>query len=181
MKQTKITYNLSGLDEFKKVAGNSYRARVGIIGDKAAQDHVLEKHGERQSFRTSDKSISNAEIGVIQMFGSITNNIPPRDFLLMPIQKNQAAIIKGMNSGAVKAAIARKDIKKVFQLLGLIAEGIVQQAFETSGFGLWAPNKPSTVDRKGSSRPLIDTGQLRRAISSDVVKASATGGAGGRP
>ncbi len=129
---------------------------MGIIGDKAAQNHGA--------------GLTNADIGVVQMFGSITHNIPPRDFLLMPIQRNQKNIIRGMENSSVKEAIERKDYKAVFKLLGALAEGYVQKAFESSGYGQWAPNSPTTVARKGSSKPLIDTGQLRRSITSDVVK-----------
>ena len=36
--------------------------------------------------------------------------------------------------------------------------------------GSFTPNKPATIKRKGSSRPLIDTGHLRQSITSKVVK-----------
>lgn len=43
----------------------------------------------------------------------------------------------------------------------------VLDAFKTRGMSngkAWAPLKPSTIKRKGSSKPLIDTGQLRNSI-----------------
>jgi len=40
---------------------------------------------------------------------------------------------------------------------------------------LWAPNSPRTVKRKGSDRPLIDTGQLRKSITYVIRN---TGGGG---
>jgi len=43
----------------------------------------------------------------------------------------------------------------------------VLKAFQTRGNSngiTWAPNAPSTIARKGSSKPLIDTGQLRGSI-----------------
>lgn len=159
--KSEVRVNLKGLDDFKKAFAGSYKARVGILGQNVA--------------RTDEKTgMTNAEIGAIQMFGSLTRNIPPRDFLMMPIQSHEKEIVAGMNKASVKAAFDRGDYKKVLQMLGLIAEGFVQQAFESAGFGQWEPNKPSTIARKGSSRPLIDTGQLRRAISSDVVKKGST-------
>ena len=36
--------------------------------------------------------------------------------------------------------------------------------------GGFEPNKESTVKRKGSSKPLIDTGTMRNAVSYEVVK-----------
>lgn len=155
MKQTQIRFNLDGLEEIKRQVGNTYRTRVGIIGSKASQQHP--------------SGIDNATLGVIQMFGSITRNIPPRDFLLMPLVTKHREIIQSFGSGAIRDAFARGDYKKMFALLGVKAEDIIQQAFETKGFGQWAPNAPATIDSKGSSMPLIDTAQLRRAITSDVV------------
>lgn len=153
--QSRVDFNLDGLEKFINEA-QGYRARVGILGDKAP--------------RFDGAELTNAEIGVVQIFGSITNGIPPRDFLLMPIQHNEQQLVKSMATAAVKAAVEASDFKKVFGLLGAVALGYVQQAFETAGFGQWAPNAPATIDKKGSSRPLIDTAQLRRAQSWDVVR-----------
>lgn len=155
MKQSKIRVNLDGLEEIKRKVGNTYRTRVGILGSNAN--------------RAADSGINNATLGVIQMFGSVSRNIPPRDFLTMPIEHNKRDLIRGLGSGAMRDAFNRGDYKRMFELLGVKAEEFVQMAFETGGFGRWAPNAPSTIARKGSSAPLIDTGQLRRAITSDVV------------
>lgn len=155
-KQTKITVNLQGLEDFKTKIGKSYKARVGILGSKAA-----ESHGD---------GIDNATLGVIQMFGSITNHIPPRDFLVMPIERNKREILKTMNSQSVRNAFEAGDYKKVFSLLGASAVDYVQQAFESGGFGQWPPHAPSTVAKYGAHALLILSGQLRRAITNDVVK-----------
>jgi hypothetical protein len=156
MSETKLRLNLDGLEAFKKGFGASYRTRVGVLGEKAAR---------------TQGGISNAELGVIQMFGSYTKGIPPRDFLLMPLERNRKEIIKQMNgSSEVRVAVDKKNYRRVFQLLGLKAEQYINAAFTTGGFGQWPPNAPATVAAKGSSSPLIDTGELRRSISSDVIK-----------
>jgi len=36
--------------------------------------------------------------------------------------------------------------------------------------GDWEPNAPSTVERKGSSKPLVDTGAMQRAITHKVTR-----------
>lgn len=136
--------------------GDTYRARVGILGSDAE--------------RTDESGIDNATLGIIQMFGSLTKNIPPRDFLLMPIEVKKRELLHAMQSNAVKAAFNNGDYKKVYDLLGAAGVAIVIEAFETGGFGQWAPNAPRTIARKKSDRPLIDTSQLRRAQTSDVVK-----------
>lgn len=156
-KDTKITYNIAGLENLNtKMTG--MRARVGILGSHAARTEA-------------GSPINNATLGVIQMFGSLTKNIPPRDFLYMPVESHSKEIMKEIQKDIVRAAIAKGDYKKVYGLLGAAALQWVLEAFYTSGFGQWAPNTAATIARKKSDRPLIDTGQLRRAQTFDVVDA----------
>jgi SOS response regulatory protein OraA/RecX len=63
----------------------------------------------------------------------------------------------------------KSRLKQAYIHLGIMAEKIIQAAFESSGFGHWKPDSASTIARKGSSRTLIDTSQLRASITSDVV------------
>lgn len=158
MKTTQIRHNLDGLEALKKGMGDDYRARVGVLGTHAARD--------------DDAGINNAELLLIQMFGSITNNIPPRDPLIMPIERNRREIVRALESGMVRAAFEAKDYKKIYEILGVKALEYVHMAFETGGFGSWPPNAPATIAAKGSAAPLIDTRQLDRAMTTDVVKAS---------
>lgn len=157
-KQTVINFNLDGLDKLTKGLSKDYRARVGILGSHAV--------------RGAGAGIDNATLGIIQMFGSLTNKIPPRDFLIMPIENHRREILQEMGKSSIKKAIASGEYKKVYALLGAAALRWVQESFETKGFGQWPPNKPSTIRRKGSAQPLIDTGELRKAQTSDVVNKS---------
>lgn len=161
MKQTKINFNLDGLEDIKKKVGSSMRARVGVLGSNAIRDD-------------EGGGLTNAELMLIHMFGSVSRNIPPRDPLLMPIERNRRELIRRLGSGAMRAAFENGDYKKMFQLLGLVAESFVQEAFETGGWGQWPPDKPATIAAKGSSAILIDTAQLRRSVTSDVVTKGGT-------
>lgn len=161
MKTTRVTINLDGLEAIKKAVGDTYRTRVGILGSSAA--------------RTNGAAMDNATIGLIQMFGSVSAGIPPRDFLLMPIETKKRELLRSLGGGMMRQAFKRRDFKGMFALLGIKAEEIVQEAFATGGFGRWAPLKPSTIARKKSSAILIDTAQLRAAITSDVVTKSSLG------
>lgn len=153
--ETKISFNLKGLEKFRKQIGDQYIARVGILGDKVN--------------RTGKGQLTNAEIGIIQLYGSVSRNIPPRDWLIMPIERNKRELTRAMQGPTVRAAFDRGDYKKIFQILGVLAEGYVQEGFATSGFGQWAPLKPATIRRKGSDKPLIDTAEFRKSVASDVV------------
>jgi hypothetical protein len=54
--------------------------------------------------------------------------------------------------------------------LGAAGRAIIIQAFSTSGWGTWKANSPVTIILKGSDKPLIDTGSLRRSIVWRVKK-----------
>lgn len=159
MKQTKISFNIDGLNDLRRAVGGSLMTRVGVLGSK--------------DNRNGDGPMGNAEIGLIHEFGSETAGLPPRSFLRMPLETHREELLKGMSNGAVKTAMETGQYRKVFAILGVVAEGIVQKAFSSGGFGKWQKLKPSTIDAKGSAAVLIDTGQLRRAITSDVVNKSA--------
>jgi hypothetical protein len=158
----KASLEIKGLINVQKFfAQKMPKVRVGILGDKNAR----KKGG-------ADKT--NAEIGYTQEFGKHTGvKIPKRSFIREPLLLKFAKEIKAaksLNKTEFEKAIKSGNAEKFFKRIGIVAEKVIQQAFATQGFGKWAPNAPLTVALKGSSSPLIDTAQLRRSITSKVVK-----------
>lgn len=149
----KVTTNLKPLKDLIKSFSGSGIVKVGVLAGDSPREGVL----------------GNAEIGMKQEFGSVSKNIPPRSFLRMPLETKKQELIKALQTKAVKKAIEGGDLDLALELMGIAGEGIVQEAFSTGGFGQWPANAPFTISKKGSSAPLIDTGQLRRSISSEVV------------
>jgi hypothetical protein len=138
--------------------------------------------GERKEFArsetgkatkpTDEKSdLSNEEIGMIHEFGSPSKRIPVRSFIEMPLTVKRKELEKKIaESPMVRDAMIEGKVKKAFQLIGVIAEGFIQDAFNSdNGFGHWPSLSPKTIKKKGSSAILIDTAQLRRSIGSEVV------------
>lgn len=111
----------------------------------------------------------NAEIGFAHEFGVITRGLPERSFLRMPITAKLPGEIAKQSTDAWKKLLQTKGLRGVMQVLGLMSEKSVQDAFDTGGFGQWPALKPSTVRNKGSTAILIDTAQLRQAVTSRVV------------
>jgi phage gpG-like protein len=153
----KLRINIDGLNQLNKNLSQKWVTKVGILGDK--------------NNRNNDKE-TNSLIGAVHEFGSLTKNIPARSWLKQPLidKKNQ---LEKEVAGSISFNIAKPDgKKKIFEEVGIIAEQIIQKAFETKGYGKWEPNSKKTVARKGSDQPLVDTGQLRRAVTSkaEVVK-----------
>ena len=135
--------------------------RVGIMGDTANRNS-----GE----------LNNAEIGFTNEFGNLTGypKIPARSFLRMPLRsvqfKEKLRSKKSLSGKEFEKALKAGKGEEFAKLVGLVAEETIQEAFSTNGFGKWKPNAPLTIELKKSSSPLIDTGQLRRAITSRVEK-----------
>lgn len=118
---------------------------------------------------------SNAEIGFVNEFGKMTGGvrIPPRSFLRMPLNlffNDKMKEKKSLSAEEFQKAIESGNGEKFMAKVGMVAEEVIQEAFATNGYGKWEPNAKMTVELKGSDSPLIDTGQLRRAITSKVIK-----------
>ena len=114
--------------------------------------------------------ITNAELLYIHTNGSPANNIPPRPIVEPAIQDSKEeigtllkeAILKALE-GDTGGAIAGME------KAGTQGENAVKGWFTNPKNG-WAENAESTKKRKGSSKPLIDTGQLRKSITHVVKK-----------
>ena len=153
--------------EFKKLknmvkllANGMPKVRVGILGDTAQRN---------------SGGPNNAEIGYVNEFGKMTGypRIPARSFIRMPLNLFFREKLKEKKSLGEKQFLEALESGKADEFMakvGLVAEETIQEAFATHGFGMWSPNAPYTVEMKKSDSPLIDTGQLRRAITSKVIK-----------
>lgn len=107
--------------------------------------------------------INNASLAYIHEHGSPAANIPARPFLNPGIRQAEARTTQIFRNMAQR--VLNGDVNALEQglnLVGQVAVGEVQRKIVTGPF---VPNKPSTIARKGSSRPLIDTGQMRQAVT----------------
>lgn len=154
MKQTKIKFNLEGLEAVKNAIGGKMHVKVGVLQSDNAREE-----GE----------YGNADIGLVHELGSESANIPPRSFLRMPLETKRALIVKAASGAKATAAIEAKDYKRLFGLIGAAAQGIIWDAFKTGGFGSWPDISDATKQAKGSSKILVDTSQLERSITYEVV------------
>lgn len=153
-----IRENFDGLNNLVKALSDKKRVRVGFFGKKANRNKGNELMGD----------LTNPELAAIHEFGSFKRNIPARSILRMPIHQ-EAETIARQALGGVTEIVQSGRMTAVLKRIGIACENAVQKAFATGGFGRWAPDKPSTVKNKGSASPLIDRGELRRAVSSQVV------------
>jgi hypothetical protein len=93
--------------------------------------------------------------------GSALYQSPPRPIIEPAIEDAKDGIAKRLEK-TVRVALDGGDTEKELTNVGQYAENKVKRRFTDND---WAPNAPSTIARKGSDKPLIDTGALRSAIT----------------
>lgn len=102
------------------------------------------------------------DIAVWNHFG--TRRIPARPFIKVAFFRGRAAA-RGMMERMARAIIAGQMTMQ--QALGLMGQWGMGQIQTTIASSIPPPNAPSTVERKGSSTTLIDTGRMRQAVTWD--------------
>ena len=132
------------------------------------QSHGVRKaemRAEMQQHIDAGKKYSEAHSLYIQSHGSPLWHIPPRPVLEPSIEANKDPIAKQLQ-GAVTAAIDGngQGVEAALHRAGLVAENAAKAWFENPQNG-WPPNSPRTIAQKGSDSPLIDTGEMRKAIT----------------
>lgn len=156
MARPKLKVRDNGWDRFKaqlRDLGKAPYTKVGVLG--------------KNDTRPAD-DLGNVDLAIVLHFGDSLNNIPGRPFLAMAwdrylpqwkaiLQRGSAAYLKG-----------KLTLKQVFDLVGQRASADVRNLI-LRGAGVPPPNSPLTIARKGSSRPLVDTGRLVQSISDEAV------------
>jgi hypothetical protein len=111
--------------------------------------------------------VNNAQLLYIHTNGSVLKHIPARPVIEPAIKDpdNQALFMPEFEAAAKTALNGKPEqVDKHLRRAGLIGQNVCRAWFVNSKNG-WAPNAPSTIAAKGSSRPLIDTGAMRKSIT----------------
>lgn len=108
---------------------------------------------------TKDGDMTMATLGAVQHFGN--DRIPARPFLDLGVASGNKEYLQTIQDGIENGLTSQQMINQV----GILAAGNVKQ-FITD---LRSPeNAESTIKRKKSSNPLIDTGNMRASITYTV-------------
>ena len=101
-----------------------------------------------------------AQLGLIQEHG--TSRIPPRPFLGPAMTNNRDALRQ--RSAVLLAAVVegKMDKREALGKLGAFGQTLVQKQIRET---VTPPNAPSTIRQKGSSHPLIDSGQMVQSVA----------------
>lgn len=156
---------------------------VGIPAENSTREHsseinnaellYIQSHGvrsasmrkEMQGNLDSGMKYSKAHELYLQSHGSPMYHVPPRP-VLEPAIASQKETIGKLVGVASKNALEGESAQCEANLnkAGMVAASAARGWFENPANG-WPPNAPYTIKKKGSSQPLIDTGEMRKAIT----------------
>lgn len=146
----------------------NYQISIGVFSGDKTRKEIVDEY--KLGISTSG-GITNAELMFIHENGSPLKHIPARPVLDLTItyaNKNlvQKSIVKGATQYILTGNI--KDLEDELERLCIRMESYARRVIRRSN--LLAPNAPSTIKRKGSDRPLLDTGQLANSIRCKLIK-----------
>lgn len=137
------------LEELKKLC-----VRVGYQDD-----------GTMAAVRMPDGSIAESDevtLLDIAMWNELgTSNAPSRPFLRKSFDMNEDKV-RAFAAEQIKKLTHGATAKQVLEAIGVFQKALVQDAILNGGFDA---NEQSTVKKKGSAKPLIDTGRLRQSTN----------------
>lgn len=117
------------------------------------------------AFYAGKDNITVAQVAAINEFGSNDGHVPERSFMRSSIDANKKQIERLLNKLSGKCVDGTMTPKKA---LGLVGEFVKSKMVSKINAGVPPDNAESTIARKGSSKPLIDTGQLKNSIDWEV-------------
>lgn len=157
MSESYVKGDFSKLEKLVKALGTKKYVDIGVL------EGIIHPNGK----------VTIAFIGAVNELGTDKAGrgnktvIPARSFIKMPLETKSKEITKDVEKDFEKN-LGNGDVDKILSRLGAACEKQIQLAFESGGFGTWDPNAESTIAAKKSSKPLIDIGALRKAISWQV-------------
>ena len=146
---------------------------LGLInGWKFFAEHEVVVGIPEEDGSTNEEGISNAQLLYLHENGVPSHNIPPRPVLEPALSQEETQDkIRALLKDAAKQALLhgnKEAAEKGYQKAGMVGRDACKK-WITDGTHL-APNAPSTIQRKGSSTPLIDTASMLNSITYSVRK-----------
>jgi len=126
---------------------------VGILGDKASE------------IKKGAKNVTVADVASWAEFGI---GQPQRSWLRGWIDSHEALINERIDMEAREVILGKQTSARALARIGVWLQGELQLNIANFPGNDFKPNEDSTIKRKGSSTPLISTGQLRSSISHRV-------------
>lgn len=142
--------------------GVKFKAMLAELASKEVR--IGFQNGDAQS----DDGTDMCDIAMWNELGTI--NMPSRPFLRMSVDDNEGKIgsfIDSQKTNLSKGASGEQILKEI----GIFQKDLIQDKIASGAF---TPNAESTIRKKGSSTPLIDSGRMRQSVNY-VIQAKGSG------
>ena len=144
---------------------------VGVHADDGAKKHLSSPEAaanDTTAAAANDTSgrreLTVADVATFNEFG--TSRTPQRSFIRAWFDESQDFIQKTLQSQLKLVLAGKLEADTAAERIALVFEGSMKKRISR---GVPPPNSPVTIARKGSSKPLIASGQLRNAIHARAV------------
>jgi hypothetical protein len=135
---------------------------IKALADRLASMNRSVLIGVPASAKAEADGTSMVLVAAVNEFGSSDGHIPERPFLRQGV-KAGADKFERLNRVNLRLIVqGKKSVEESLEQLGVVAVGEVKRNFIKGEF---KENAPATIERKGSSRPLINSGSLRQSIT----------------
>ncbi len=139
--------------EIKPVKGGKAVVKVGFPSGQASADNVSKAVWNEFGTRGGASG------------GGWGGPIPERPFMRNSVRGNKGKYKTAMKVSAKAILNGTGSVAGDLQKLGILAQGDMQEELTSLSS---PPNSPVTIALKGSSKPLVDTGEMRQAITFKV-------------
>jgi hypothetical protein len=150
---------------FAKVVKDINPRLIEQLKERLGQNGQVVKVGLPDGVKDDSGAVDLTLVGSVHEFGSPARGIPERPFLRTAIRENKSDYNRLNKINFVKMIKGDVTANQALQMLGVMAVAHVKKKIRTGPF---APLKPSTIAAKGSSTPLIDSGQMVQNITYEL-------------
>lgn len=99
------------------------------------------------------------EFGTLNEDGSVHS--PSRPFMRQSVENHVDEITQACGAAAKAVGSGQMSAQQALSSIGDMLVGVTQNEIRDGEF---EPNAPSTIRKKGSSKPLIDSGHMRQSV-----------------
>lgn len=124
--------------------------------------HVGYQRGDETS---EDETADLCDIAAWNELG--TSEIPSRPFMRDSVDNHAEKINAFLQQQLRLLAQGKTTAEQIYKSIGVFQKGLVQKEIVDGDF---EPNAPSTIKRKKSDKPLIDTGKMRQSVNFVIKK-----------
>lgn len=125
----------------------------------------VETAKKRESDQIVDTDVDLLDVAAFNELG--TDTTPSRPFLRQSLDNHHPEIEAFLKDQIAQLTNGSTTADRIMQQTSVFLRGLIQNEIVEGDF---TPNAPSTVKKKGSATPLVDTGHMRQSVITIVDK-----------